>query len=49
MKAICSEEKFIKIIIYYNIKIFKKENTEATNKILKVIIKNIFIQTKKIK
>jgi len=27
-------------------KILKKENSEATNKILKVIIKNIFMQTK---
>ena len=42
MKIICSEEKFIKIIIYYNTEILKKENSKATSEILKIIIKNIY-------
>ena len=46
MKMMCLKEKFIKIIIYYNIKILKKENSETTSKILKIIIKNVLIQIK---
>ena len=47
IKVTCLKEKFIKIITHYNTKILKKENSEATNKILKIIIKNIFMQIKK--
>ena len=43
IKATCSEEKFIKTITYYNMKILKKENLKATSEILKVIIKNILM------
>ena len=46
MKATCLKEKFIKTITHHDMKILKKENSETTNKILKIIIKNIFMQIK---
>jgi len=47
MKVMCSKEKFIKIIIYHDMKILKKENLKVTSEILEIIIKNVLIQTKK--
>ena len=43
MKATCLKKKFIKIIIYHDMKILKKENLKTTSEILKAIIKNIFM------
>ena len=47
MKVTCTEEKFIEIITYYNIKILKKEELKTTDEIFKIMIKNMFMQTKK--
>ena len=41
MKMMCIKKKFIKIITYHDMKIFKNANQKAINKILEIIIKNI--------
>ena len=47
MKATCTEEKFIKIIIHHDMKIFKKEELKITDEIFRTTIKNMLTQTKK--
>ena len=47
IKVICTEKKFIEIITYHDIKIFKKKKLKITDKIFKTMIKNILTQIKK--
>jgi len=49
IKIICMKKKFIKIITYHDTEIFKNTNWEIISEILKIIIKNVIMQTKKIK
>ena len=41
MKMMCTEEKFIKIITYYDMKTLKKEKLKIIDEIFKTIIKNM--------
>ena len=41
IKVICTEEKFIKTIIYHDVKTFKKERLKTTDEIFKTMIRNM--------
>ena len=47
MKIMCTEKKFIKTITHHDIKILKKEELKTTDEILKTMIRNVLMQTKK--
>ena len=46
MKAMCTEEKFIKTITHHDMKTLKKEELKTSDEIFRIMIRNMLTQTK---